>query len=381
MRRKIEKYLARKQGLEEGAIQPEEDGRYDFDDDLDGVLAAVRGSDPESSTKKKMVHPHHLTKSSSQHPHHRHHHPHANMNNNGGNMNMPPYYPPPYNPYGMYPMAPHMMRPNGNGGNANNNSSMPPYATPWANPPPPQMMQHGPPLHALNKPLFGAVKSPDPSPLATLQLSTPRAKSTNTDYADSSCLSTAHKSMFDFNFSPPASKIRQQSSLLSSSEHMTPPMSCLKDIFASPMPAASSPSALTPTDAASLNKSLFADHHSSVLTPFGGTKSSSCLQSPPSAFLPDDDENDQDKPICIHMTSDNHRLSSRVSISPIRSLPLPTASTTDDDKFGFLHSSSAKLSAATPSTVATSSFWSCDFTPEDGSAGGRNPMSASLRHS
>ena len=45
MRRKIEKYLARKQGVDERNIRYTEDGRFDFMGDLEGVLNAVRGRD------------------------------------------------------------------------------------------------------------------------------------------------------------------------------------------------------------------------------------------------------------------------------------------------------------------------------------------------
>ena len=45
MRRKIEKYLAKKQGVDEGNIRYLEDGRFDFEGDLEGVLNAVRGKD------------------------------------------------------------------------------------------------------------------------------------------------------------------------------------------------------------------------------------------------------------------------------------------------------------------------------------------------
>lgn len=45
MRRKIEKYLAKKQGCVEANIRYLDDGRFDFMGDLEGVLAAVRGKD------------------------------------------------------------------------------------------------------------------------------------------------------------------------------------------------------------------------------------------------------------------------------------------------------------------------------------------------
>jgi hypothetical protein len=45
MRRKIEKFLALKAGVDESQIIPTEDGRYDFKCDFEAVLAAVRGKD------------------------------------------------------------------------------------------------------------------------------------------------------------------------------------------------------------------------------------------------------------------------------------------------------------------------------------------------
>jgi len=45
MRRKIEKYLANKQGCDEAHIRYTEDGRFDFLGDIEGVLNAVRGKD------------------------------------------------------------------------------------------------------------------------------------------------------------------------------------------------------------------------------------------------------------------------------------------------------------------------------------------------
>ena len=48
MRRKIEKYLAQKAGVDESQIVPTDDGRYDFKGDFEGVLEAVRGKDGHS---------------------------------------------------------------------------------------------------------------------------------------------------------------------------------------------------------------------------------------------------------------------------------------------------------------------------------------------
>ena len=52
MRRKIEKYLAKKQGVDESNIRYTEDGRFDFMGDLEGVLSAVRGKDGMGKGKK-----------------------------------------------------------------------------------------------------------------------------------------------------------------------------------------------------------------------------------------------------------------------------------------------------------------------------------------
>eukprot|EP00592_Proboscia_alata_P015967 CAMPEP_0194399216 /NCGR_PEP_ID=MMETSP0174-20130528/126534_1 /TAXON_ID=216777 /ORGANISM="Proboscia alata, Strain PI-D3" /LENGTH=1669 /DNA_ID=CAMNT_0039195595 /DNA_START=746 /DNA_END=5755 /DNA_ORIENTATION=- len=54
MRRKIEKHLARKQGCDEANIRYLDDGRFDFMNDLEGVLAAVRGKDSCNSASKKQ---------------------------------------------------------------------------------------------------------------------------------------------------------------------------------------------------------------------------------------------------------------------------------------------------------------------------------------
>jgi len=59
MRRKIEKYLARKQGVDEKSVKLLDDGRFDFEGDINGVLAAVRGKDSgsrkRSGEKKKKA--------------------------------------------------------------------------------------------------------------------------------------------------------------------------------------------------------------------------------------------------------------------------------------------------------------------------------------
>ena len=52
MRRKIEKYLAKQQGCNERHVRTTRDGRYDLMDDLEGVLAAVRGKGDSSGRSR-----------------------------------------------------------------------------------------------------------------------------------------------------------------------------------------------------------------------------------------------------------------------------------------------------------------------------------------
>eukprot|EP00520_Triparma_pacifica_P009549 CAMPEP_0118639040 /NCGR_PEP_ID=MMETSP0785-20121206/4014_1 /TAXON_ID=91992 /ORGANISM="Bolidomonas pacifica, Strain CCMP 1866" /LENGTH=742 /DNA_ID=CAMNT_0006530347 /DNA_START=68 /DNA_END=2293 /DNA_ORIENTATION=+ len=54
MRRKIEKFLCKKQGVDsEKNLRYLPDGRFDFDGDIEGVLEAVRGKDSNRRSKKK----------------------------------------------------------------------------------------------------------------------------------------------------------------------------------------------------------------------------------------------------------------------------------------------------------------------------------------
>lgn len=366
MRRKIEKFLARKRGVDDGTIEPAEDGRYDFMGDLEGVLAAVRGNDPDSSTKKK---PKSATRGGISI---------GSANRSGGNsarssisglqlqqqqqqanLPMPSYYPH-YTPYGMgmYPppmgQHPHMMAAAQQ--RQNNNT----YNTPWAQQQP--------------------LKVAPPTPLQGLQnvaLSTPAAAG-----GPEPCLSTAHKSVFDLNFSPPPKMSSPGGTGGGSSiQGMTPPLSCLKDIFATPGAPSSSPSnkqMLSSPNDESLNKSLFADH-SSVLTPFNDKSTSTT----PIRFR---------MTACENATNAAMRLGNRVSVSPMTSqhdaflLEMENDDDDDDDvvedtltmppppqftpglvaslqKHSHDHDDDDKLLfATTPSTAATSSFWGDDST-------------------
>jgi hypothetical protein len=84
MRRKIEKYIAKKQGVDESNIRYTDDGRFDFAGDIDGVLAAVRGKEgsrrgkstgKRNKPRKKNETIHHAHVPSMGHFPSMHHHP------------------------------------------------------------------------------------------------------------------------------------------------------------------------------------------------------------------------------------------------------------------------------------------------------------------
>lgn len=129
MKRKIEKYLSKKQGVDEAHIRYTEDGRFDFMGDLDGVLTAVRGKDGvarirtgksdqkprrPSSGKKEREDPSIRGHSKSRPPpmHPSYHHPGMYMHH--------PYYP---------PMPMHSM-PHGKPMDQNNKENMKPRGGP-----------------------------------------------------------------------------------------------------------------------------------------------------------------------------------------------------------------------------------------------------------
>jgi hypothetical protein len=57
MKRKIEKFLAHKVGVDEAQILADEDGRYDLKGDFDGALAAVRGKEIPSANRGRSSNP------------------------------------------------------------------------------------------------------------------------------------------------------------------------------------------------------------------------------------------------------------------------------------------------------------------------------------
>lgn len=246
MRRKIEKYLAKKQGVDQANIRYTEDGRFDFMGDLEGVLAAVRGKDgtgrgrgkDRNSKKKKkgrddMMRPsHHMM-------------------------------PMPYAPYGMAPHGmprgpPMHMAMLGAKDKKAFDSRAPPFGySPWQHP--------GAPL-----------PPPDTSGMSPYNVNsmdvTPGKSKTalqNMDFT-ASCFSSARKSVFD---SPKSIGGNLGLNMMSPTDSIgvrgMTPMSSLQDTFSTPF-GKEIMEDLSP-GGSNLNKMLFADdnefHDSFLKTP------------------------------------------------------------------------------------------------------------------
>jgi hypothetical protein len=229
MRRKIEKYLAQKAGVDESQIIPTDDGRYDFASDFEGVLAAVRGTDGHSGNLRgasRILHSGNRSSRSSLSS------TKSSMHDSSHRKNVPPlgymyhqYPPPPFNHnmfYGHPP--PHVPM----GKENMNNIFMPPY---WPLPPPVA-----------------------PSGVA----SKPPA---------SHFLRSTEKSIYD---SPPKDDALVYEPRPDATLTPTAPLSNLKDTFATPL-ASNSEAHFTIEDAMDLNKTLFSE--AVMTTPFFGEAS------------------------------------------------------------------------------------------------------------
>ena len=247
MRRKIEKYLAKKQGVDQANIRYTEDGRFDFMGDLEGVLAAVRGKDgagrgrgKERLSKKKKK------KDEMMRPNH----PGALI-------------PMPYGPYAMAhgfprgpPMHMAMMCPKDKKpGNPYGFSPWQPAGLPM--PPPEPATSSGMSPYDVN----GVDVTPANKVDGSLR---------NIDFT-ANCFSSARKSVFD---SPKSLGGNLGLNIMSPTEMnvqgMTP-MSSLHDTFTTPFQK-DMPDDLSPGDDTNLNKMLFADdndfrHDSFLKTP------------------------------------------------------------------------------------------------------------------
>ena len=238
MRRKIEKHLAKKQGIDESSLRYTDDGRFDFMGDVDGVLAAVRGKESCGRGKKSDRK---ARKSSTKKSRHSDHGMHP--------LGMPMYLPygmaPPYPgmPHPMYPhdgMVSHMYGPKSmsNGAASTASSDMVPLA------PKPVTAQK---LDMAVSSKSGSIQDGVTTPFVNLRLSGRKGAS----------FSSSRKSFFD----PPSAKAGLEYGLGSPSIlniHGMTPLSTLKGTFATPF-GTQMFSDFSPEDNLSLNKALFAD--------------------------------------------------------------------------------------------------------------------------
>lgn len=244
MRRKIEKYLAKKQGVDQANIRYTEDGRFDFMGDLEGVLAAVRGKDgtgrgrgkDRNSKKKKkcdgMLKPAH--------------------------PGMIPMHYPPYGmmPHGMHRGPPMHMAPLDKKGMEQAKYTHPYGYSPWQPPlPPAEPTSSGSSMSPYN------VTSVDKTPAGKSKI----------DFT-SSCFSSARKSVFD---SPKSIGGDLELNMTSPTDSIgirgMTPMSSLQNTFNTPY-GKEMMDDLSPGDTTNLNKMLFADdtecrHDSFLKTP------------------------------------------------------------------------------------------------------------------
>jgi len=273
MRRKIEKYLAKKTDMDESEVQLGEDGRYDLLGDFEGVLAAIRGKEgmPTSMhTNSDLKLSHGLSGGQK-----------STLKSSYGHSYYP--YPP---TYGMHPIvysrmgAPMSTLPRRPGNNDKENLHA--FASPWLGSAPPRKLPTSTPGMLSQTPAgpaqtFGAFSGP------------------------AACLSSSRMSML--NESPHS--LNMGSSPNMSLQGLTPPMSNLKDTFATPLPSDSLPD-LSTEEADALNKTLFSDD---PLTPFPKTPAVKAHLPSLHFFLGSDSSSGNG---ILEM-----RISNRVSISPI----------------------------------------------------------------
>jgi hypothetical protein len=241
MRRKIEKYLAKKQGIDEASLRYTEDGRFDFMGDVDGVLAAVRGKDTFGRGKKSDRKARKSSAKKSRHGDH-------SMHPLGMPMYLPyamaPPYPGMHHPmYSHDSMVSHMghsypSKPISNGASSTAASDKVPLA------PKPVTAQK---LDMAVSPKGSTIQDGVSTPFVNLKLSGTKGGS----------FSSSRKSFFD----SPSTKSTPEYGLSSPGMlniHGMTPLSTLKDTFATPY-GTQMFSELSPEDNLSLNKALFAD--------------------------------------------------------------------------------------------------------------------------
>mmetsp|Transcript_106125 Transcript_106125/g.158767 ORF Transcript_106125/g.158767 Transcript_106125/m.158767 type:complete len:791 (+) Transcript_106125:196-2568(+) len=269
MRRKIEKFLSKKQGVDEANIRYTEDGRFDFMGDLEGVLAAVRGKDGLSKGKKGSR----STGKKSAKKDRKH------------DRGMPPMgMPMPYMPYGMPPpqypgMPPHPMYASYPGSKEN----MPPRPHPMhhaAYGKPPQDLSStttGTTAADKNVPLApkpptnestpmqistteSSIKEEESTPFISMETTTPAKSTGRRSEPDSEYMSvpSSRKSMFDSPKPLSGGLAMSLGSPAAMNIHGMTPLSSLKDTFATPY-SSHMFNEFSPEDNLSLNKALFSE--------------------------------------------------------------------------------------------------------------------------
>ena len=319
IKRKLEKFIANRLGINEDEVEPGADGRYDIGDDIEGALDFVRGKDmPESGAKSANK------SSGNDRKKDMSHHNVARNLYPPNPLGMIPagYYP--YPPYGMHPgmflQPPLPMPPPGDG-----------RQYPQLLQPPPQMQHQMKPFAGKQNDSRGSGNvaigsNAAPVPSQSLQaysispyapLKTPASECKSLQNFSASCLSTTRKSIFNAATPLGANSLNLNLDEMSPSQMsihgMSPPMSNLKDSFATPVASETLPN-LSSEDAASLNKALFSVD--GTLTPFPKTPVASSSNDTHSL-----------ETLEIHIGSDDFigkgiskmRVCNRVSISPIAS--------------------------------------------------------------
>lgn len=291
MRRKIEKYLGKKLGIDESQVQPEEDGRYDFMGDFEGVLNAVRGKDSVSGgSARAEMRASRRERTSMSSRTNKGKGSRSSHDGNAGRKSSAPsasyYYrpPAPVHPWMYHPHVGQNVPPN----------SYPTSSEPWAasGVAPPSATTHG-----------GG-------------LQTPISSAKMMESFQTGSLSSARRTIFEgLGLDSPKSLgggslgMQLDSSPMNMDiQGMSPPPTTLKDTFATPMPTYMLPN-LSPEEAESLNKSLFSESIAS--TPFVRTPGAraQATQQPLCINLGDD--------ATVGMDISNMRFANRVSISPI----------------------------------------------------------------
>lgn len=250
MRRKIEKFLAKKQGVDEANIRYTEDGRFDFMGDVEGVLSAVRGKDTLGKGKKSDRKSSRKSVKKGRRDDHKMH-----------PIGMPMYLPygmaPPYPgmPHPMYAhdgmMPPHMHHAYGKPMPSASSSKSSSTKVPLA--PKPTSSAKTPMSYSPKKSKSTEAEKEESTPFISMNITPRQSSKRNTEPMS---FSSSHKTMFD---SPPKDNLDiGLGSPGALNIHGMTPLSTLKDTFATPY-GTQMFSGLSPEDNLSLNKALFAD--------------------------------------------------------------------------------------------------------------------------